>query len=71
MVTIFTDGSKDPISGTTAAAVFIPKFQTRIKKRITDHVSVYTAALIAMVVALQWVEDVNRIFDRNRYSSDS
>ncbi len=59
---IFTDGSKDPISGRTAAAVFIPKFQTSIKKRITDQISVYTAELIAMVVALQWVEDVKPKF---------
>ncbi len=30
---IFTDGSKDPISGRTAAAVFIPKFQTSILRK--------------------------------------
>ncbi|XDV45291.1 hypothetical protein PO909_013411, partial [Leuciscus waleckii] len=57
-VQIFTDGSKDPISGRTAAAVYIPKFQISIKKRITDHISVFTAELVAMMVALQWVEDV-------------
>ena len=57
-VQIFTDGSKDPVSGRTAAAVYIPKFQISIKKRITDHISIFAAELVAMMVALQWVEDV-------------
>lgn len=55
---IYTDGSKDPASGRTASAVHIPKFQCDISKRLTDNVSVYTAELIAILVALHWVEDV-------------
>lgn len=58
---IFTDGSKDPVSGRAAGAVYIPKFQCNIKKRITDYVAVYTAQLIAILLALQWVEDVKRL----------
>jgi len=46
------------ISGITAAAVYIPQFQIRIKKRISDHVSVFAAELVAMMIALQWVEEV-------------
>ncbi len=51
----FIYGSKDPVSGRTAAAVYIHEFQNSIKKRINDHISVYAAELIAVMVALQWV----------------
>lgn len=51
----FIYGSKDPVSGRTADAVYIHKFQNSIKKRITDHISAYAAELIAVMVVLQWV----------------
>lgn len=56
-IQIFTDGSKNPDTGHTAAAVYIPHFKYSIEKRITDHVSVYTAEMIGILMALQWVED--------------
>ena len=44
-VFIFTDGSKEPDKGKAGAAVFIPLSETCIKKRVSDHVSVYTTEL--------------------------
>lgn len=52
-IQIFTDGSKNPDTGHTAAAVYIPHFKYSIEKRITDHVSVYTAEMIGILMALQ------------------
>lgn len=48
MLHIFTDGSKDPTSGHTAAAVYIQRFQVNIQKRITNYASVFTTELIAI-----------------------
>lgn len=42
-----------------AAAVYILKLQCKINKIITDYVAVYTAELIALMLALKWVEDVH------------
>ncbi len=49
MIHIFTDGSKDPKSGRTAAAFFIHKYNISISKRTTDHIQVFTAELIAVL----------------------
>lgn len=54
---LFTDGSKDPQTGHTGAAVYIPVNQYHIKKRITNNISVYTTELIAILIALQWIEE--------------
>lgn len=56
-VQIYTDASKDPITGKASAAVFIPKYNIMIQKRITDHLSVFSAEMMAIVLALQWVEE--------------
>ncbi|XP_042577005.1 uncharacterized protein LOC122136668 [Cyprinus carpio] len=58
MLHIFTDGSKDPISGNSSAAVYIQRLQVKIQKRITHFVSVFTTELIAILLAIQWVEEV-------------
>ena len=60
-IQIYTDGSKDPDSGTTSAAVFIPQFKVNILKRTSDHISIFTSELIAIILALQWVEEVQPI----------
>ncbi len=60
-VQIYTDGSKDPESGITAAAVYIPQFKVKISKRISDHISVFTTEIIAIYLALQWIEEVQPI----------
>jgi len=41
MIKIFTDGSKDPITGRAAAAVYIPQHSVKISKRVTDHICFY------------------------------
>lgn len=56
MVHIFTDGSKDPPTGYTTAAVYIANLQVYIQKMIIYHVSVFTTELIAILLAIQWVE---------------
>ncbi|XP_042577199.1 uncharacterized protein LOC109095263 [Cyprinus carpio] len=60
-IQIYTDGSKDRDSGTTSAAVFIPQFKVNILKRTSDHISVFISELIAIILALQWVEEVQPI----------
>jgi len=58
---VFTDGSKEPESGRTAAAVFIPTFNIKIAKRISDHTSVFTTEVIAIILALQWIIEVQPV----------
>ena len=55
-ILIFTDGSKDPDTGRTGAAVFIPHYKIHIKERTTDHLSVYTVELAAIILGLEWIE---------------
>lgn len=66
---IYTDGSKDPKDEKTAVAVYIPKFNIKISKRITDRLSVYTTEIVAILLALQWIEDVKPL--RSVICSDS
>lgn len=55
---IFTDGSKDPGSEHVGAGVYIPEFHAVIRKRIRDRVSVLTAEIVAIILGLQWIEEV-------------
>jgi hypothetical protein len=48
---IYTDGSKDPVSGRVGAGVYIPDF---VCKRLNDNVSVYAAELMAMIIDFRW-----------------
>jgi len=57
-IQIFTDGSKDPSTGKTGAAVYVPHFQKSILKRTSDHLAVYTVELLAILLALTWIEEV-------------
>ncbi|KAJ8333541.1 hypothetical protein SKAU_G00415490 [Synaphobranchus kaupii] len=54
---IFTDGSKEP-----ETAFFIPHCEVAVKKRAvkkraSDHLSVYTVELLRILLAIQWVEE--------------
>ncbi len=53
---IFTDGSKQPETGRTGAAFFISHYEMAVKKGAADHLSVYTVELLAILLALQWLE---------------
>ncbi|MGL5597690.1 MAG: ribonuclease H family protein, partial [Aeromonas sp.] len=56
-VHIYTDGSKDPESNKTGIAVAVPQQEIIITKRTPDYLSVFTTELIAIVIALQWLEE--------------
>ena len=60
-VHIFTDGSKDPVSGKTGLGVFVAGGQFQQSIRISDKLSVFTAELKAILCALEWVEHVKPI----------
>ncbi|XP_046732719.1 uncharacterized protein LOC124403146 [Silurus meridionalis] len=66
---VFTDGSKDPESERAAAAVYIPAFEKKIAKRLSDQVSVFATELLAIILALQWIEEVEP--ERTVICSDS
>lgn len=55
-VQIFTDASK--IEGRIGIAFTIPEFKVNIGKRVTDGLSVYTGEMLAILLALQWIEEV-------------
>ena len=56
-VYIYTDGSEEPITGATGAAVVIPSHHTTISKRPSDHLSTYVVELCAVLPAIEWMED--------------
>ncbi len=58
-VQFFTDGSKDPQTDATGPAVVIPSYQVEISKRTSDYLNVYTDKLLAMLMALEWAEQVS------------
>ncbi len=66
---VFTGGSKEPESGRTAAAVCIYTFKIKMAKRLSDHLSVFTTELLAIILALQWTEEVQP--ERTVICSDS
>ncbi len=53
MVQIFTDGSKGSENMKAGMTVVIPQYEIVIKKRTSDFLSVFTAELVAILVALQ------------------
>lgn len=56
-VPVYTDGSKDPKSGRTGFAYSIPTLNYSANRRTSDHLSVYTVEMMAIVTALQWIEE--------------
>ena len=58
-VQIYTDGSKDA-NGQTGAGVFIPKYEINIKKRTSDHLAVFSVEMMAILLALEWVEETKK-----------
>ena len=51
---IYTDGSKDQ-SGKVAAAYCVPELNITCKRRLPDNMSIYTAELIAIKLAIEWI----------------
>uniref|UniRef100_A0A8C2KZI6 Uncharacterized protein n=1 Tax=Cyprinus carpio TaxID=7962 RepID=A0A8C2KZI6_CYPCA len=56
-VQIFTDGSMNLRSRKTAIGVSIPQLKLMNGKRLTDSMSAITAELVAILLALEWVEE--------------
>ena len=54
---IFTDGSKDPESGKTGLGVYVASSRSRQSVRTSDHLSVFSVELLAILWALDWVEE--------------
>lgn len=54
MVQIYTDGSKDPNSGRTGAAFYIPQLEKKIKQRTPDHLAIYTVEILAFLLAAKF-----------------
>ncbi|XP_038138555.1 uncharacterized protein LOC119781965 [Cyprinodon tularosa] len=57
MTQIYTDASKEE-NGKTGVAVYIPKENISIKRRTTDNLSIFSAEMLAIILALQWVLEV-------------
>jgi ribonuclease HI len=55
---LYTDGSKDPVSVRVGAGVYIPDFNVRVSKQLTDYVSLYAAELTTKIIGFRWVEEV-------------
>lgn len=43
-------------TGSTGFALRIPTLKVSVKRRTSDHLSVYTVEMIATATALQWIE---------------
>ena len=54
---IYSDGSKN-LKGHVGIGINIPEFEIHISKRLSDHLSVSTAEMMAVILCLQWVEEV-------------
>lgn len=54
---IYTDASRTE-NGRTGAAFYVPLFDVAVKKRTSDFLSIYTAEMLAILMALQWIEEV-------------
>lgn len=65
-VQIYTDGSRDPDTGHTEASVFIPQFRVKI---IKENLRSFSSVLIAISLALQWLEEVEPV--RSAICTDS
>ena len=57
LVHIYTDGSKDQQKN-TSAAVYIPKYDIKISKRLTP-ISIFKAEQVAIIMALECIKDKN------------
>ena len=56
---VFTDCSKEPSLRRTAAAICIPVFRVVRAFLLTNHLSVFSTELFAIVLALEWIIEFN------------
>lgn len=53
---IYTDGTKNPETGVTGMGVVVPARGIEINRRTSNHLAVCTVEMVAILVALRWVE---------------
>ena len=68
---IYTDGSKEPSNGKVGAAYVIPHIDFKVNYSITNNTSVYTAELVAIIKAMEWIKYNNNTIDKILILSDS
>jgi hypothetical protein len=66
---IYTDGSKEPTSRKTGAAIYDPSGPFEEGYRCTDNISVYSTEMIALIAALKHIH--NKGYQRTVVLSDS
>lgn len=54
---IYTDGSKDPVTGRAGASMVVRRVGISQMWRLTDELSVYATEMMAIIKALEWVEE--------------
>ena len=67
---IFTDGSK-LIDGKVGGAFYIPDFKMKRQFRLNDDISVYSAELFSIYMALSFINDINRTLTQVVIMTDS
>lgn len=67
-VQIYTDASKR-VENKIGVAFSIPEFHYEVGKRISDDLSVYTGEMVAILLAVQWIEEIQPL--RTIICSDS
>ena len=59
---IFTDGSKIPKEGRSSAAFCIPAFSYQQSKRLSDGTSTYRTELAGIMLALNWLHQLDTLY---------
>ena len=59
---IFTDGSKCQDTGSAAAAVFVPYYDYIESNRLQNNTSSYRSELAAIVLALDWLNQIPNLY---------
>ena len=54
---IFTDGSRDPVSGRAGFWMHVEQLGVKIGRRISNGSSVFTSEVMAILWALRWIEE--------------
>uniref|UniRef100_A0A1A8H245 RNase H type-1 domain-containing protein n=1 Tax=Nothobranchius korthausae TaxID=1143690 RepID=A0A1A8H245_9TELE len=60
-VQIYTDASKNT-AGHLGIAFVVPEFRVTVQKRVGDGLSVYTGEMLAILLAVHWVEENRPLF---------
>ncbi len=56
-VQIYTDASKS-LDNKIGVAFTVPELHLSVRKRTSDELSVYTGEMIAILLAIQWIEEI-------------